>query len=363
MNTIWIFLISIRPLFDILKINTSIITFIILLFQMFCLFIKLNNNNFVISIRILFFLLFFILIGLINTRALSILSIVLAYELLRNEKLQNVLFSLFICSIISLFLYFSIMGLGFGIDKIIILPKGKVHNLGFHNSNLAGSFFLSTLFVINFYLNYNLKNSSITFFFLLLIFLIYKLTLSRTTFFTYLIFFILNLYYLFNYKKIKYKKLLILLPVIIFIIIVMIIKLFNKLPFIGLIEIVTSGRFFYFVHHFKNFSFVNIFIGCKRFDDNPLDCSYIDILFNGGIVGLFFIFSLYKNFIIKSQKDNFRLIIPMVICLLIGGIFENIFSTMNIMTLLLISCLSNITYDNYNYKHISLIKKGYLRIK
>ncbi len=330
---IWLPLLGIREfLSNYFLLDTLFVTVMINLFLIFDLVLDLTKSKLKIGYVFLFFI-FSSLIVLMNSQALALFNIVLAVYLIRNLPFQLFLNYISVVSIFNLFLFIFLYLIDFNENNLITMPKGDAYNLGFSNTNSASAFLMTNLMVLVLWVY--LKNKLFTFFFIPLFYLIYVVTLSRTSFFAEIIFYISMIF-----SFLKFNFFLRFLPVIIYILTFALI-VFSR-DYLWINELFTT-RFFIYDEILSSMNFFNYFLGVKIPEDQPMDSSFLSLLFNGGIIYVLIFLILYEKFYRNSFQKRIYTYLPFVFFVLACGFSENIFSSFNFISLVFFKIL----YDNH----------------
>lgn len=352
-SSIWLFLLGIRPFSEFFNFPSIIFTVIITGLQIIQFMIFLQRTNGKIKLAY-FTLIFLILITAYNFATLAIVNICLSVILLKKENLRKISTVSAISIFTGLFIYLSLLWLGHIHDKIMIMPKGSAHTFGYSNSNGIGSLVLQATLIFYVFIETHLSKNFISDFFVLLLlipnYLIYKLSLGRTTFYASLVFFLIFIFCIFSFKFLyRTKKLLSLLPFILFCLAIICCKIYEQYPFL---DVLFTTRFSKNAVHLNSMSSLNYIIG-YRLPEGPMDSAYLMQLFGGGICSvLLFLFISSKG--IKSfDKDSFLTFIPFILCMLASGFAENTFSSFSLQTVLFYKVL----IDNFELKNL---KRGYI---
>jgi len=332
---IWLPLLCIRGfLSGYFESNTTLLTILINLIMFLDLLFDIRKNNHEINI-LLIWVFFLLPVIVLNKAELSFIDILLAVYLLRNIDIKSLFsFSVF-CSFIMIVLFLFCFLTGRKQNVYMRMPKGNAYTLGFKNANQASNFFYMCLLpVVELFLISNKKGTS--FFLLPFFYLIFKLTLGRTMFYSELIFFILIILLAVPFiRKISFPFICI-APLILYFILFYFSRFFEKYL---LLDIIFTTRFSIYSEMLSSMSIKNCLYGIHIPEGQPMDSSFLTLLFDGGILPVFFFLYMYVQYISDSLKKTDFLFFPFILCVLAAGFSENIFSSFNIISILFFSVL------------------------
>lgn len=329
---VWLPLLGIRELLSsYFSLDTLLITILLNFLLLFDLILDLTKNKMKIGYVFLFFI-FSAFIVLINKQALALFDIVLAVYLIRSLPFHVFLNYISIISIFNLFLFSFLYFIDFNQSDLVVMPKGDAYNLGFNNTNSASSFLMINLMILVFWVY--LKNKFFTLFFFPLFYLIYIITLSRTSFVAEIIFYISIIF-----SFLKFNFFLRFFPIIIYILTFVLIIFSREYSWIN--ELFTT-RFFIYDQILSSMSFFNYLFGVKLPEDQPMDSSFLSLLFNGGIIYVLLFLMLYEKFYRNNFQKNIYIYLPFIFFVLACGFSENLFSSFNLISLTFFKIL----YDN-----------------
>ena len=92
---------------------------------------------------------------------------------------------------------------------------------------------------------------------------------------------------------------------------------------------------------------INWLIGIKTPENIPMDGSYLNILFSGGLYSLFLFFIIYTASI-NSKSTKLEGYLPLILSIVICGIAENTFSAPSPLSIIFFIILLNLIERN-NY--------------
>jgi hypothetical protein len=334
---IWLPLLCIRGfLSGYFESNTTLLTILINMIMFLDLLLDIRENNHEIDILLL--CVFFLLpVVVLNKAELSFIDILLAVYLLRNVDTRSLLsFSVF-CSFIMIALFLFCFLTGRKQNVYMHMPKGNAYTLGFKNANQASNFFYMYLLpVVELFLISNKKGKP----FLLLPFfyLIFKLTLGRTMFYSELIFFILIMLLAVPFIQKISSPFICIAPVILYFVLFYLSRFFEKYP---VLDIIFTTRFSIYSEMLSSMSIKNYLYGIHIPEGQPMDSSFLTLLFDGGILPVLSFLYMYVQYISYSLKKNDHSFFPFILCVLAAGFSENVFSSFNIISILFFSILYN----------------------
>lgn len=269
-----------------------------------------------------FFLPLFSLLLVYNKEILGPINILTFVYLLRNTSLRSLAFIN-----INLLLAFSVLMLfmhTFGIihSKEWIMPKGVALDFGFANPNALGSFVY--ILMLNLYILFHNKSKLILPILILIVTqIIYQYSLSRTAYIGGIILIIIHFLSLFHLIRPSMRYLIAILP---FLFMGIIFYFTLQLSIYPIINQLFSGRLTIYATMLENMSAINWLIGLQLPIGEPMDSSFLMLLFSGGLT-LFLLFSItfFQNTIIFF--NNIKSYLPIILSILTCGIVENIFSS------------------------------------
>lgn len=353
---LWIFLLGIRECLNIFRMSTNIITLGITGLQVLNLLFILQKEKWKIS-RVYFLLCILMVLVLYNSTTIATVNILLAIILLKNENIKEVFGAIAISYIFIFCIYGYAYSIGILQDITKIYPKGITHTLGFHNSNTPGLLFmqmtlvLGTLFLM--YSNFILP----LFLFLIPNYFIFTMTLSRTSYYCILLFIFLVIYFSFNRKYERERKLVVFVPILFFVLMITVSLSIHFSPILytaGNAFLTGRPRLIYQI--IDKMSILNFIIGYQVVD-SAMDNAYLGIILNGGIFSvLIFMICTYnglKNFDLRLAKKY----LPFILVILISGLTEGTFSLFRLSTI----AFYKILIDQFEIKNIK--KNIFTKIK
>lgn len=338
---IWLPLLALRSfLSGYFGVDTLILTIIInaILVTDFASFLLKNDFYFG---KILLFLFLASTIVLINKAALGFLNTILAVYLLRNLAYEDFLNLLWFISLLFIFIFFVLFFLGIKENVIVDMPKGQAYSLGFENTNTASFFFMTHLMVLTLFL-YN-RSKVLSFLILPLYWMVYYFTLGRTGFYAEL-FFYFSIFVISLPNFIRLSFIFRFLPIFLFLFLVFL-TYFSNL-YSGIDDIFTT-RFSIYNKILDLMTPFNYFFGLEIPEGQPMDSSFYSLLFDGGVFYLLIFFYLYERYYHNVIRLGDLHYIPFVVFMLAAGFSENIFSSFNVLSVMMFK----IFYDGfYLYK-------------
>lgn len=297
------------------------------------------------KLKLVFFILpLFALLLVYNKDALGPINILAFIYLLKDISLK-----LLVQVNVSLLLMFSVLMFfmyAFGIvhSHEWIMPKGVALDFGFANPNALGSFVY--ILMLNLYLLFRDKSKYIFPILILLITqMVYHYSLSRTAYIGGIILVFIHFLVIFRLIRPSMRYLIAILP---FFLMGITFYFALQLSAYPIINQLFSGRLAIYAVMLENMSVVNWVIGLRLPLGEPMDSSFLMLLFSGGLI-LFFLFSItfFRNMI--RYFDHLKPYLPIILSILACGIVENIFSSASSISLifwLLIFYQNNIYKSN-----------------
>lgn len=287
--------------------------------------------------------------------SLGLIIIFLAGSILANEDIRYLsVLSLFL-QLLFLIIMTLLLGGGEIIEKVGISEKGITHDYGFGNSNVFSSFIASIIFTFFLIVLKSSKKIPIVFISLPVIIFAFLYSRGRSYFIGEIVSIIFIILLCMNSKltyKLKY-------PISLFpIIFITIVLVFITTTFqFDLFNEILTGRPRLWANHFAYFiTQGNIWVGYDYMPiyDESLDCSYMALLVNNGIIGyLIYSIFLYKG-ITKCYKF-YRYYIPLIAGIFIIGIMENVLLPLSPINILFITLMFKC---NLNYNTNEIYKKN-----
>ena len=339
---IWLPLIPLRGLLEgYFGYETLVFTVFLNLVLMLDFFLVVLQENFKVR-KIVFFLLLAAVIVLFNKAALSLLDIVVAVYILRYVRLERVIKLMAGVSFFYLCVFCSLYFFEINQNVEVIMPKGVAYSLGFNNTNTASAFFMLNIMVISLYL-YNIKKLY-SFLLLPVLYIIYELTLGRTSFYAELVFYI-SVILLFAPPIRKVRLLYKLFPILLFSSLLILTNLSNHY---SAIDAVFTTRFSIYSNLLGMMQPINYLTGLAIPEGQPMDSSFFDLLFAGGVTYLLLFFYLYNIYYKNSIKNNDFHYMPFILFMLATGFSENTFSSFNILSIIFFKILYDSAYSGLN---------------
>ncbi|MDE7383693.1 MAG: hypothetical protein K2M99_07410 [Treponemataceae bacterium] len=343
-SSIWILLLGIRECANIFTDSTTVLTVLITIVQFIHLFFLMEKEKWKFTwLHFAFCIL--VLLTIYNPGALPTTNILLSIILLKKTPIQRVGFVIIIAFFIELFVYLSAFGMGILHDGTKIYLKGLTHDLGFRNSNTPGlQFMMLTLCVAEFFL----LTFKIKFPLLLLLlpnYCIYALTLGRTSFYSVCFFFFLMYYFSFRRNYFIERKFAVYLPVILFSVVFFLLYFYRMFP---IVNVIFTGRFRINANILGEMSALHYIIG-YAVPEGPMDCAYLGVLFNGGILSVILFLSCCCNGISNMPLKNAKIFLPYIIVMLASGFTEGTFSLFRLSTVLFYKMIT----DQFEFSYIS----------
>lgn len=257
-----------------------------------------------------------------NKEILSIIDIMLYVYLLRDFSLQKIASLNLIVQVTALCFTGLLHILGVLQSNVVYMPKGEAYDFGMSNPSTLG--FWVYMMIINLYLLFSRKNRYLfPLFFLIISVVVYNYCRARSVFIGSIVLFIFHYLVIFKIIKPFHRYMLALLPIFIYSVFFYVI--FNIDDYLWLDAFVTR-RFSIPADIIGNMSFIEYFIGIRLPESEPMDSSFMMILFNGGIGFLaFFVYKYYVS--IVKYFNSIYYYLPVIISVLACGVIENFFSS------------------------------------
>lgn len=326
----WLPLLGLRGIFsNYFSIDTIIITSLLSGLLLIDLIIDMTKTRLKVGYIVLFFIFSFFII-LLNKQALAFFNTMLAVYLLRRIDVSDVLkyislFAVVNLSIVTFCIFFSVNE-----NQLITMPKGEAYDLGFNNTNTASSFFMINLMVIALWLY--TKKKIVTFLFIPLFYFIYNATLARTYFVAELVFYFATIFTFLKSSLLINRFIPILLYVITFVL------TYYGRTYSWINELFTT-RFYIYDNILSSFGFLNLIHGFRIPDGQPMDSSFLSLLFDGGLIYVIIFLYLYNNYYKYQLSKGNYLYFPFVLFVLAAGFSENIFSSFNFVSIIFFKIL------------------------
>lgn len=320
MQTVYIIigfiLICIRSYFTHLLPNTIILTFLINLFLLASIDYRRISNSLFVILPFIFYIPF-------NFQALGFVDILLYSYLLRNYKIKHLAGISLITAIISLILTTYLVGLGAIENETEVARKGlTISNGGYNNPNTLGQIGYSIILTIYFICKRR-NNLILLFTYSIISYIFFYYSGSRT----YLLgTFVLILLGLFLKMKLPLKKCRFLFSILPIIFCLCILYILHDISLSDYLDIFASGRFGLYRFNIERMRIINWIVGLPPVEDLPMDGSFLNLLFSGGIFALcIFCFLFYKK--IQNWDAITKEYFPALISIIICGLAENTFSS------------------------------------
>lgn len=339
MYMIWIPLVHLRTLlgdyFDVSQFFTIFLD-AIMLTHLLVYMQKRGHKAFYLSIPLVLSL----LLCIFNFGFLVVFNIVLTVVSLKGVSIKKIVLVSFLSSFIVVFLCVAFLLLGIIPDETVSLPKGfqhvDGHKLGFYNTNVASMFFFNAILITSLFLLEFTKYKIFNYLLLFPCYIVFKLTGGRTTFYAEIIYFLCMFIFDSKFFLRHFRRLYVAIPFLFSFVIFVGLYLYTKYP---IIDVVLSGRFYYYNLMFDDFSLKSLLVGIP-INDNPMDCAYLNLFNGGGLVLIYVFFSVYVNGIKKISPKAMRKYMPLIICMLVSGLAENTFSTFSPVSIIFYKILA-----------------------
>lgn len=321
----WLPLIGVRGfLGNYLLFDTLLLTILINALLLLDLIIDLTNSKLRVG-YIFLIICFSSFIIFFNKQALAFFDIMLAVYLLRKLPFHKFLNSISWMAVVNLIIFVFCFLFSIKENQIIIMPKGEAFNLGFNNTNTASSFLMINLMVLVLWVY--IKNRITSFLFIPLFYLIYDWTLARASFFAEIVFYFSVLLSFLNIKNYFFRF----IPLILYLLIFMMTYYSRSYAWIN--EVFTT-RFYIYDTILSDFDIFNLVFGYSIPEGQPMDSSYLSLLFDGGIFYVIIFLYIYDRYYKYQISKNFIKYFPFVFFVLIAGFSENTFSGLNFVSII-----------------------------
>lgn len=356
---IWIPLVHLRSLlgdyFDASQFFTLLID-VIMLMHFFVYMQKRKFKTFYLFIP----LILSFLLCIFNFGFLVAFDIVLSVVSLKNISNKRIILVSFLSSFIVVFLCVAFLLLGIVPDETVNLSKNLQHivghKLGFHNTNVASMFFFNVILITSLFLLEFTKYKVFNYLLLFPCYVVFKLTGGRTTFYAEIVYFLCLFIFDFKFFLRHFRKLYVAIPFLFSFLIFVGLYVYTKYP---IIDVVLSGRFYYYNLMFNDFSLKSLLIGIQ-INDNPMDCAYLNLFSGGGLVLVYVFSSIYVNGINKISPETIKKYMPLTICMLVSGLAENTFSAFSPVSIVFYKILA----DQFVFPNKIYVKaKKYLALR
>ena len=282
---------------------------------------------------------------LYNPGTLPTVNILLSIILLKKERMRRISFIIVCAFAVELLVYLSSFSLGILQDGTKIYTKGMTHDLGFRNSNTPGLYFMMLTLCVSMFFRLTQRVKFPLLLFLLPNYLIYSLTLGRTAFYSVCLFFFLMYYFSFQREYKIERKVAAWLPFLIFSVVFLLLHIYRMIP---IVNVIFTGRFRINANTLDDMGVAQYFTG-YAVPEGPMDCAYLGILFNGGIISVFIILSCCCKGIATMSAKTARIFLPYVIAMLASGFTEGTFSLFRLATVLFYKILA----DHLDFSYMS----------
>lgn len=326
----WLPLLGFRGIFsNYFSIDTIFITILLNCLLLLDLILDMTKSRLKVGYIVLFFI-FAAFIIVLNKQALAFFNTMVAVYLLRKINIDDFLKYVSLCSVFNLFFILFCFVFSINDNELVVMPKGDAYNLGFNNTNTASSFLMINLMVIVLWLY--TKNKITTVFFIPLFYFIYTITLARTSFVAELVFY---LAFIFNIIKgdLVFNRF---IPIFIYAL-TFILTYYGRI-YSWINELFTT-RFYIYDSILSNFGFMNFIYGITIPEGQPMDSSFLALLFDGGVIYVLIFLYLYNNYYKLQLFNGCYLYFPFVLFVLAAGFSENIFSSFNFISIIFFKIL------------------------
>lgn len=288
-------------------------------FMIFFIDVSFNSSKFYVpKVSLLLFL--FVTIYFYNHFALHIVFIIMSIVNLRKISLITIVKYTLIIHIFFLFVLLTMLLLGTVHDEIWPMIKGAAHTLGFYNPNSTSKFLNEIILILSFYLLLSNKPFFLNFLLIVPGYFIYRLTYGRTYFiglaayYLFLILFRCKFFYKHNYWLYKIA------PVLLGSVLIAGVRLYERYP---RLDQLFSRRFSFSKQIIDGFSKITLFLGSSYIPEGlTIDCSYLYIFCEAGLISIFCFMVLYLSFVKKSGAKEAKIFFPFVFCVLVAGFAE-----------------------------------------
>lgn len=279
---------------------------------------------------------FFTLLIIYNRDALALVDILAFTYILRGISINKIILINAIVLFICVFCWLYALALGVLKSEIWIMPKGIAYSLGFNNPNALGFFgfqILASLYLLM------RRTSKILLLILVLSIngLFFEISVSRTPWFGGFSLAFVILLMLFHLLRPWMRFFVAILPVLLTILLVYFTKHIASYPEL---DVIFTTRFSLYASVLNQMSMANWLIGAKIPSGEPMDGSYMCLLFEGGIVALVLFLCVFFYALVKKFA-NLRGFLPFLIGMLACGVAENTFSSATALSVIFWFLLMN----------------------
>lgn len=269
-----------------------------------------------------FFFAILSILTIYNRDVLALVDILALIYILRGTSVQRLIQISTIVLVSFLLTWFVFLKIGILHDKVVVMPKGMAHCMGFENSNqfgMQGFYIIASLFL--------LINGKGRIFVFLIIPLIneafFKLAVSRTPWLGGYVIMLMMLISKLGLFRPQMRYIVGVLPWIFLGLIIYIAKHLSQYPEL---DVIFSTRFSNAANLFNNLSPLNFIIGIPQQKSIIIDSSYLMIFCSGGVWGLILFFGKFYKAIVCRWKIIVPYL-PFLIAMLAEGVGENAFSS------------------------------------
>lgn len=267
---------------------------------------------------------FFVLLVFYNKAALAIVDIFALVYALRGVSINKIILINFVILFFFICCWQYALALGILKSEILVMPKGIAQTLGYANPNGVG--FLGFQIISSLYLLLR-KHSKIL---MLIVFwiindLFFSISCSRTPWLGGLILLFVLLLMVFNLLRSWMRYIIGIIPAILTVLIIYFAKNIAHYPEL---DVLFTTRFSLYSEMLGSMSLINWLIGIKIPVGEPMDGSYISLLFEAGIIGLVFFLWIFFRAVI-ANFGYLKVFMPFIVGILACGVGENTFSSIN----------------------------------
>lgn len=265
---------------------------------------------------------FLSLLTVYNKNALALVDILALIYILRHVDIRFVIKANLITIGVYLVIWLGLLGLGILHDRLMIMPKGIAHCMGYENPNqfgMLGFQIISSLFLI-------LSGKKRLLMFILIPVInefFFSLSVARTPWIGGYVMMLVMLLSVLRILRPWTRYFVAVIPILIYIGIFYFAKHINEYPEL---DIIFTTRFSNYAMLINNMSPINWIIGFRQTKDIIIDSSYLMILCSGGFLTLFVFWNKFIKTILTKWNKIYQSL-PFLLAMLANGVGENAFSS------------------------------------
>ena len=314
---------NVREILSFFDIDTIWLTIIINFFLLAGIISNSIPKKIFLIIAILFPLILY------RKEILSIIDILLFTFLLKDVPIKKVTYLSLIIQLLALCLFFFLHGVGMLQSHTYYSPKGAAQDFGMSNPSSIG--FFVYIILVNLYLCYMRKSKIIIPIVILFVsYVVYEYCLARSVLIGGIVLVLFHIGISLKIIRPFMKYVIGILPLLLYGILLYIIL--NLSDYLWLDNIVTQ-RFSIPESILRGMSPIHFFVGTEIPSGQPMDSSFMMILFNGGILLVIFFIIQFYHAIVKFYNQLYDYF-PVIFSILICGLIENFFSAVRVLSVI-----------------------------